>query len=113
MQERTATAQIVQMTTEPNPDGVPIGAFRMDLFHRENEFTEPVFVDAQDFDPDTTPNVSFTLTQPGGYHAECTRLTQAGQKIGPTATSSTVYVGDGTATFQAPLVITLGVSGVL
>lgn len=113
MAARIATAQIVQMTTEPNPDGVPIGAFRMELFHRPDETVDPEFVDALDFDPETTPNVAFALTQPGGYYAECTRLTQAGQKIGPTAVSSTVYIGDGSATFQAPLVVTLGVSGVL
>lgn len=107
MQMRTATAQIVQMTTVPNPDGVPIGAFRMSLFHNE------AFADAIDFDPEATPSVSFTISEPGAYYVECTRMTQAGQPIGPVATSSTQFVGDGSATFQAPLVITLGVSGVL
>lgn len=114
MQERIGTAQIVQTTTAQNPDGLPIGAFRMSLFFSPDPTTEDAsFADAADYDPATTPNVSFTLTQPGGYYVECTRLTQAGQPIGPTATSSTQFIGDGTATFQAPLVITFGVSGLL
>jgi hypothetical protein len=113
MPDRTATANIVQMTQEPNPAGAPPGAFRFTLFHSPDMVTDPVYVAAGDINPleeGGSNTLSFSISAPGRYHAECTRLNVMGQPIGPVATSGPEYIGDTTGTYQAPLVITLGIS---
>lgn len=86
MTSKIATVTISKTSLIDPPAGVELGGFRYIMKLAGNVVSDPVIV------PDETTPATFSITAPGDYTFECSRIAKSGEDIAAPAVSNVFTV---------------------